>query len=635
MADVPAVNLRPDPREATTAGEPPAGDVAAWAHAYRCETARLIRSRLELALGIYLLFVGVVVAVERSTPGNAGTTIAYASEVLICVAAIAAGRTPRFADAARAIAVVCMSSLAVAMLVYSAAIGNPWDPVAIGQVCLMTCVSILVPWGWRAQLTLVVVSCGGFLLSIPFLQRTTATVYPVVALLTSGVTSVWAASLLDRFRRHSFMQAAQLRHASDLQREEAETSTALLHVNEMLGQHVGHGDLFDRVNQMVVDALGTDWSTSFAEDERTGTSRFVGSVGVRPEAREDLEGIDLSPDAMPIYEQLRQGRVVEIADPDRQDLVPPELLERWHVSSLLEAPIFRNGKLVGRVATGYSTRRGPFSRKQRRLLLGIANALAMGTDNDRLIRDLREANRLKSDFVSTMSHELRTPLNVILGYAEILADEPQEPADVRLFAERIDRNGRELLELIDATLDLGRLELGRDELRLGPIPFAALLADVGAQVDALARARGLQIHWNDRLGATTIVTDATKLKTILKNLIGNAFKYTPAGSVTVSAERDGDDLLLGVSDTGIGIAPKDVQAIFEMFRRIDGDATRAVGGVGLGLYIVRQLVERLGGTIAVDSAPGAGSTFVVRVPMRLHDVAVAQRGDALASPERR
>lgn len=594
--------------------------------AYQLETSRLIRSRLELAIAIFLLFVGIVVAIERISPGNPGTTIAYAFEVLICAAAVCANRSARFAHAARTTSLLCMCGLALVMLVYSAVIGNPWDPVAIGQVCLMTCIAIVLPWGWRPQLVLATVSCGGFVLAMPFLRASSPPVYPLVALLTSGTTSVWAAFLLDRYRFQSFTHAAELSSAYARQQEEAEVSTALLHVNEMLGTDVGRGDLLERVNRLVVEALGTDWSSTYVIDEQTGRFRFVGNVGSRHEARNEFASIDFPPDAMPVFEELRRGRLVEIDDVTRQGLIPPDLLAHWGIASMLCAPIFRSGALVGTLGTGYAVRRGPFSRKQRRLLLGIANVLAMGTENERLIRDLRAANRLKSDFVSTMSHELRTPLNVILGYAEMLVDEAHGPRDVELFATRIERSGRELMELIDATLDLGRMESGRDDLRLEPVSVATLLAEIETEVDAVARARDLPVVWRSTLGALTIATDRVKLKTVLKNLVGNAIKYTPEGTVTVFADRDGDDLVVRVADTGVGIAAHDVQAIFEMFRRLDGAATRAVGGVGLGLYIVRQLVERLGGSIAVESTPGVGSTFTVRVPMRVARTAAVTNG---------
>jgi len=300
--------------------------------------------------------------------------------------------------------------------------------------------------------------------------------------------------------------------------------------------------------------------------------------------------------------------------------MPPELLARWRVASMLCAPIYRSGRLIGALASGYVERCGPFSAKQRRLILGIGHAVAAGVDNQRLIRDLRDANRHKSDFVATMSHELRTPLHVILGYAEMLADTAHEsPQDLTHFAGRIQHSAQGLLELVDATLDLGRMESGRDPLHIGSVVVEGLLAEVAADLDPLAGARGLSVSWLCSIGAAAIASDRVKLKTIVKNLVGNAIKYTETGSVVVRADRLDDALVLRVEDTGIGIAPADRAAIFEMFRQVQREGGPAVGGVGLGLYIVRQLVDRLGGTIELESTPGRGSSFTVRLPAAFQD----------------
>jgi len=234
---------------------------------------------------------------------------------------------------------------------------------------------------------------------------------------------------------------------------------------------------------------------------------------------------------------------------------------------MLCAPIHRNERLISFIGTGYVARRQPFSCKQRRLIVGISHAVAVGVDNERLIRDLRAANRLKSDF--------------------------------ELFA------------------------------------LVPLLAEVETEVDALAKARGLHVAWRNALGPAVIPTDRVKLKTILKNLVGNAIEYTPQGSVTVAAHASADTLVLTVADTGIGIADTDLAAIFEMFRQVDGSTTSTAGGVGLGLYIVRQIVDRRHGSIAVDSTPGAGSTFTVRLPMQLDEASAAQTSTVFAGERAR
>jgi signal transduction histidine kinase len=586
--------------------------------AYELETARLIRSRLDLAVTLFLLFMGIVVLAERRMPGHERVVHAWLIELAICMVAVVLIRMPRFARAAKPIAVLCMGGLALTMLVFSATVASPFDPVAVGQVCLITCLAIVLPWGLQAQMTLAAISLAGFFLVMPFLQKSGPTVYAMVVLATGATTSSLAAYFLDRYRFVAFARAAELSRAYAQQQEEAEVASVLLHAGQMLSQFVGRSDLLEQVNRLVIEAVGTDWSNTFVYDAAQDAFRYVANVGSSDEVRAELESIDFPPDSMPIFEQLRTGRLAEIADADRQDLVPPELLARWGMASMLCAPVYRDDGMIAVIGTGYATRRGRFSTKQRRLLVGIGHAVAVGVGNERLIGDLRAANRLKSDFVATMSHELRTPLNVILGYSEMLADAAHEsPADVEHYATRIQHSATELLELVNATLDLGRMESGRDVLHIEAVPLAAVLTEVAAEVEPLAHARGLPLRWRNALGAVTVPTDRVKLKTILKNLVGNAIKYTPEGSVSVSVGQDGDALRVEVEDTGVGIAAADLPAIFEMFRQVDGSSTRAVGGVGLGLYIVRQLVERLGGTVGVASEPGVGSTFTVRLPMHL------------------
>ncbi len=592
---------------------------AALLHAYELETARLIRVRLDLAVTLFLVFMGIVALAERRMPGHEGVVFAWLVELVICLVAVVLIRRPRCTLAAKPIAVLCMGGLALTMLVFSATVASPFDPVAVGQVCLITCLAIVLPWGLQAQMTLAAISLSGFFFVMPFLEKSGPMVYAMVVLATGSTTSSLAAHFLDRYRFVAFARAAELSRAYAQQQEEAEVASVLLHAGQMLSQLVGRSDLLEQVNRLVIEALGSDWSNTFVYDPGQDAFRFVANVGSSDEVRAELETIDFPPHSMPIFDSLRTGRLVEIADAATQDLVPPELLARWGIASMLCAPVYRDEGMIAVIGTGYATRRGPFSAKQRRLLVGIGHAVAVGVGNERLIGDLRAANRLKSDFVATMSHELRTPLNVILGYAEILTDAAGDapPRDVAHYATRIQYSATELLELVNATLDLGRMESGRDVLHIEAVALAAVLGEVAAEVEPLAQASGLRVAWQNALGPITVPTDRVKLKTILKNLVGNAIKYTAEGSVTVSVGRDGESLCLAVADTGVGIEPADLPAIFEMFRRVDSSATRTAGGVGLGLYIVRQLVERLGGTIEVASEPGVGSTFTVRLPMYL------------------
>jgi PAS domain S-box-containing protein len=227
-----------------------------------------------------------------------------------------------------------------------------------------------------------------------------------------------------------------------------------------------------------------------------------------------------------------------------------------------------------------------------------------------------ESVRVKSEFVSTMSHELRTPLNVILGYVDILEDAgvgavTSEQKDI---LGRVHQSALHLLELIDATLAIGRLDAERETVLATPLDVGALFDEVVTSLEPLAAA-GVVLRAHETLGGVRPALDRVKLKTIVRNLVGNALKFTDTGMVTVTMRPDGPAVVLEVRDTGIGMRPEELPLIFEMFRQCDGSTTRRYGGVGLGLHIVKRLVDLLDGTIEVASTWGVGTTFTVRLPV--------------------
>jgi signal transduction histidine kinase len=347
-------------------------------------------------------------------------------------------------------------------------------------------------------------------------------------------------------------------------------------------------------------------------DPARAVFRLAACAGLPPAQRTELAQIELG-DQAPMVRALRPGIVIDVPDTADQALVPPHVMRRFGVASALVVPIARAGQVTGILVPCQRRRRTGFAPRQRRIALGIAHATAIAQENARLIADLQGASRLKSAFVSTMSHELRTPVNVIAGYAELLRDgtfDALTPAQTDV-VERIGHQAVELLGLIDATLDLGRLEAGREVVSVGPIDLEGLLGELRRELEPLA-APGVA------LGCTAATRaargDRAKVKTILKNLIGNALKFTTCGRVDASASVVDGTLLLEVRDTGTGIAADDLPVIFEMFRQVGTTSGGRFGGVGLGLHIVSHLVELLGGTIAVESAPGVGSTFTVRLP---------------------
>ncbi len=255
-------------------------------------------------------------------------------------------------------------------------------------------------------------------------------------------------------------------------------------------------------------------------------------------------------------------------------------------------------------------------RTRRAAFVRHALLLDAGAVKDRLIADLQAANRLKAEFLSTMSHELRTPLNVITGYADILAEDGFGPLTAESLdaVARIRKSARDQLGLITATLDLNRLEAGSYTVEATPVDLDELFAETRQNLDVVA---GVTLRWRNDLGARSVTTDRAKLATIVHNLLDNALKFTPEGEVEVTAAAADGVLAVTVRDTGIGIAADDLPVIFDVFRQLDGSETRAHGGAGLGLHVVKRLAERLGGSVEVESRPGAGSTFRVRLPAHL------------------
>ena len=230
------------------------------------------------------------------------------------------------------------------------------------------------------------------------------------------------------------------------------------------------------------------------------------------------------------------------------------------------------------------------------------------------------ASAAKSAFLARMSHELRTPLNAIIGYSEMLLEDAEadgEPARAADLA-KIRRSGKHLLALINEVLDLARVEAGKVLLHVESFAVAPLLREVAATIAPLARENGntVRVDAGDELG--TMRADPTRLRQVLFNLLGNACKFTRDGVVTVSGRRvagdAGEQLVLTVADTGVGMTAAQLAALFREFEQGDPAVERAYGGSGLGLAISRRLCRLMGGDLTAESEPGRGATFTAVLP---------------------
>jgi PAS domain S-box-containing protein len=234
--------------------------------------------------------------------------------------------------------------------------------------------------------------------------------------------------------------------------------------------------------------------------------------------------------------------------------------------------------------------------------------------------ELEQASTAKSQFLANVSHELRTPLNAILGYATMTLQgiAGEITPGQRRHLSRIEANGRHLLALINEILDITRIEAGRMPLEIVSFAIPDLLREVLSELEPIIAKSNLTV--TTKLGPDLVAlrTDRHKVKQVLVNLLGNALKFTPAGTVTLRAEMVRPKMItLAVSDTGIGIAEADQSVIFDDFRQVDNTPRRAYGGTGLGLSICRRLTMMLRGSISVQSQLGQGSTFTVTLPTAL------------------
>jgi signal transduction histidine kinase len=243
-------------------------------------------------------------------------------------------------------------------------------------------------------------------------------------------------------------------------------------------------------------------------------------------------------------------------------------------------------------------------------------------DDRRVARDAADAaSHARSAFLANMSHELRTPLNAIIGYSEMLTEEATDFGLDSFITDlgRISHAGRHLLQIVNTVLEVARLEAGQVEIQLEPVQVDLLTRDVVAGLRPLAAERENRLEIRTRPDLPPILTDPAKLRQILTHLIGNACKFTSRGTVTIEAATVNDTgvgaMLLIVRDTGIGIDRDQVERLFRDFVQLDASNTRRYGGAGLGLSISRRLSELLGGRIDVESVPGQGSTFTLRLPL--------------------
>jgi signal transduction histidine kinase/HAMP domain-containing protein len=265
---------------------------------------------------------------------------------------------------------------------------------------------------------------------------------------------------------------------------------------------------------------------------------------------------------------------------------------------------------------------GGFDAEDQSAIDGYADEAALLLRNARLYEELqrsyerlRDAQRNRDYFLQNINHELRTPLTAILGWSEVLAEDRPDRETVKIAVDQINRSTQFLLALIGDLLDLSRFEEGRTRLEPEVVDLGLLVSDSIEPVSVMAEAKGIRMSLAVPAQKTPVRLDPLRIRQVLWNLVHNAVKFTPkGGQIRVEADADEHGINFSIADNGVGIDAKDLPLIFERFRQIDGSSTRAYRGMGIGLALAKAFVELHGGTIQVDSQPGRGTTFRIRLP---------------------
>ncbi|MBD2093730.1 PAS domain-containing protein [Trichocoleus sp. FACHB-591] len=361
----------------------------------------------------------------------------------------------------------------------------------------------------------------------------------------------------------------------------------------------------------------------FEVSEQDGRQRLqlISYSGLSEAQAQAFESIDLGQAMCGLVAQERQQIVLNRAEiashPNARILCSME------VTAYAGQPLMVQGRLLGTLSFASLTRT-QFTIEEADLLQVISEQVAIALERAELVasleqqaEELRQANRVKDEFLAVLSHELRSPLNPILGWTKLLQTGRFDAQKTKQALEIIERNVRQQTQLIDDLLDISKILRGKLVLNEAPVDLACTIESALETMRLAGEAKSIQTQINLDSSIPPVLGDAGRLQQVVLNLLSNAIKFTPnGGQVKVQLERVGDEAQIQVKDTGKGITPDFLPYVFESFRQEDGRTTRKFGGLGLGLAIVRQLTELHGGTVRAESpGEGAGATFTIRLPL--------------------
>ncbi|HZH91012.1 MAG TPA: PAS domain-containing protein [Pyrinomonadaceae bacterium] len=346
------------------------------------------------------------------------------------------------------------------------------------------------------------------------------------------------------------------------------------------------------------------------------------------------------------YETEGVSKVIRTGRPELYPNIPEELLalvsrDAAHLEILRDlslkssmiVPLIAHNRVLGAITLMAAESGRRFDSADLAFAEDLAGRAALAVDNARLYREAQEVNRLKDEFLATLSHELRTPLTAVLGWTRLISTGQLDEATHKRALETIERNAQSQVQLIDDILDVSRIIRGKLRLNVRPTDLAPVIEAAVDSVRPAAEAKGIRLQVVLDPQAGPVSGDPDRLQQVVWNLLSNAIKFTPKeGRVQVLLARINSHLEIMVSDTGPGIKAEFLPYVFDRFRQADPSTTRKHGGLGLGLAIVRHLVELHGGTVAVESK-GAGATFRIMLPLLAVHQPEAASNDATGDAE--
>ncbi|HLM75854.1 MAG TPA: ATP-binding protein, partial [Polyangiaceae bacterium] len=412
------------------------------------------------------------------------------------------------------------------------------------------------------------------------------------------------------------------------QRRAEESLRFLSEASRVLASSLDYDTTLASVTRLAVPTVA-DWAAIDMLDDAGGIRRLA-VAHVDPKkielAYEILRRSPLSTEGdRGLAGVLKTGKADVLAEISDEMLVAAlpdkELLEMFRslgLKSSMCVPLHANGRIVGAISLVSAESGRRFGPDDLRLAEDLARRASAAIENALLYRAASDASRLKDDFLATISHELRTPLTSILGWSRMLVEQNADPARIKKGLATIDRNARAQAQLIEDLLDISRIVSGKLHLAQQVVDLNAVANDALDTVRPAADARKITLEGDLDAELGAVVGDPDRLQQVIWNLLSNAVKFTDAGGrVTIMTSRASSQVEIRVLDTGRGISRDFLPFVFERFRQADARVTRQFGGLGLGLAIVRHLVELHGGTIQAESeGEGKGSMFTVRLPIR-------------------